>query len=209
MAEALRAARSEAKSAFGDATVYMEKYIQKPRHIEIQVLFDRYERDSTSVSANAPCSVRHQKVIEEAPSPMMSAELRQRMGEAALEIARSCDYVNAGTVIEFIVGPETGILFPGNEYPFAGGTSDYRSGYRSGSGGPAVVGSPSLSSFLTQDEIELRGSALECRIYAEDPANHFYPSWDHLALFATTGPLGSRRFGNRGGQRNNPHSTIR
>ncbi|MBI2561482.1 MAG: ATP-grasp domain-containing protein, partial [candidate division NC10 bacterium] len=102
LASAIRAARSEAQSAFGDSAIYVEKYLVAPRHVEMQILADRH--GNTIYLGERECSVqrRHQKVIEEAPSPIVDPALRRRMGEAAVRLARAAGYVNAGTV-EFLV----------------------------------------------------------------------------------------------------------
>src|SRR5204863_1239483 len=99
---AFEAASSEAQRAFSDSAVYLEKYIARPRHIEIQVLADRH--GNAVFLGERECSLqrRHQKVLEECPSPIMNADLRRRMGEAALQVVRAADYYNAGTV-EFLV----------------------------------------------------------------------------------------------------------
>src|SRR5687768_321804 len=169
-------ARREATAAFGDGTVYLEKAIQRPRHIEIQVFGDHHgnlvhfgERD---------CSIqrRHQKVIEEAPSPVVSAELRARMGEAAIAAARAVDYVGAGTC-EFLLGSDGGFYFlemntrlqvehPVTEMIFGVDLVAWQLEVAEGKPLP-----------LTQAELDARrrGHAVECRIYAEDPVK-FLPS---------------------------------
>ena len=169
-------ARREATAAFGDGTVYLEKAIQRPRHIEIQVFGDRHgnlvhlgERD---------CSIqrRHQKVIEEAPSPVVSAELRARMGTAAIAAARAVDYVGAGTC-EFLLGADGGFYFlemntrlqvehPVTEMIYAVDLVGWQLDVAEGRPLP-----------LSQDQLDARrrGHALECRIYAEDPVK-FLPS---------------------------------
>jgi acetyl/propionyl-CoA carboxylase alpha subunit len=110
---AFEACRREAKSAFGDDRVYMEKYVTKPRHIEFQVLADHH--DNVIHLYERECSIqrRHQKIIEETPSPVVDEKLRKRMGEVAVEAARACGYTNAGT---------TQLLFPGDEHPAPGRT---------------------------------------------------------------------------------------
>jgi len=169
-------ARREATAAFGDGTVYLEKAIQRPRHIEIQVFGDTHgnlvhlgERD---------CSIqrRHQKVIEEAPSPVVSAELRAKMGAAAVAAARAVDYVGAGTC-EFLLGTDGGFYFlemntrlqvehPVTEMIYGLDLVGWQLDVAEGRPLP-----------LTQAELDARrrGHAVECRIYAEDPVK-FLPS---------------------------------
>jgi len=169
-------ARREATAAFGDGTVYLEKAIQRPRHIEIQIFGDTHgnlvhlgERD---------CSIqrRHQKVIEEAPSPVVSPELRARMGTAAIAAARAVDYVGAGTC-EFLLGADGGFYFlemntrlqvehPVTELIFGVDLVSWQLDVAEGRVLP-----------LTQDQLDARrrGHAVECRIYAEDPVK-FLPS---------------------------------
>ena len=128
LSQALEIARSEGEAAFGDARVYMEKYIQCPRHVEIQVLADNHgnvvhlgERD---------CSVqrRHQKLLEEAPCPVLTPDLRARMGEAAVRAAKAVNYGGVGTV-EFC-WTKRAVLLHGDEYPHPGGASRHRDDYR-------------------------------------------------------------------------------
>jgi acetyl-CoA carboxylase biotin carboxylase subunit len=176
LASAFEGARREALAAFGDGTVYLEKAIERPRHIEIQVFGDRHgnlvhfgERD---------CSIqrRHQKVVEEAPSPVVSAELRARMGAAAVAAARAVDYVGAGTC-EFLLGADGGFYFlemntrlqvehPVTEMIYGVDLVAWQL--------DVVEGRPLP---LLQDPLDARrrGHAVECRIYAEDPVK-FLPS---------------------------------
>jgi acetyl-CoA carboxylase biotin carboxylase subunit len=168
-------ARSEAKSAFGDDRVYVEKYLQSPRHIEIQIMADRKGRVVHLGERECSIQRRHQKVVEESPSPVVDARLRKRIGEAAVEAAKSADYTNAGTV-EFLLDSDRNFYFLEVntrlqvEHPvteMVTGLDLVREQIRIAAGEPLRIKSRDLSA---------RGSAIECRIYAEDPTNQFMPS---------------------------------
>jgi len=174
LAAAWRDASSEALNAFGDARLYIEKFLARPRHIEIQVLGD--SRGAMVYVGERECSIqrRYQKVIEEAPSPVMNPELRQRMGEAAVKLARAGGYTNAGTC-EFLVDEAHNFYFLEMntrlqvEHPvteFVTGLDLVKLQIRIAAG----EGLP-----FTQHDIGLNGRAIECRIYAEDPEIHFFP----------------------------------
>jgi acetyl-CoA carboxylase, biotin carboxylase subunit len=175
LAAAFTAASSEAERSFGSGEVYLEKLIERPRHIEIQLMAD--EHGGCVYLGERECSVqrRHQKVIEEAPSAVVGEELRRRMGEAAVQLALSAGYVNAGTV-EFLLDAEENFYFLEMntrlqvEHPVTEvvtGLDLVHMQLRVAMGEPLP---------LTQDDVRLRGHAIECRIYAEDPDNHFFPS---------------------------------
>jgi acetyl-CoA carboxylase, biotin carboxylase subunit len=175
MTAAWRDASSEALNAFGDARLYLEKYVERPRHIEIQILGDAH--GNLVYLGERECSVqrRHQKVIEESPSPIMTPELRRAMGEAAVRLAKEASYTNAGTV-EFLVDANRDFYFLEVntrlqvEHPvteMVTGLDLVKLQIRVASGEP-------LS--FRQDDITLSGHAVECRLYAEDPANQFFPS---------------------------------
>lgn len=169
-------ASREAQAAFGDGRVFLERYIANPRHVEIQVLADG--NGHTIHLAERECSIqrRHQKIIEETPSPALTPELRQRMGAAAVAVAREAGYVNAGTV-EFLLDPRTGEFYflemnarlqvehPITEAVLGIDTVEWQVRIASGE---------ALS--LQQEDVQPRGHAIECRIYAEDPYHDFIPS---------------------------------
>lgn len=174
-----RTARSEAMSAFGDGRIYIEKYISHPRHIEVQVLADQHGQ--AIYLGERECSIqrRHQKVIEESPSPFVTEELRQRMGEAAVRIVKAASYSNAGTV-EFLVDENRNFYFLEVntrlqvEHPvteLVTGLDLVEQQVRIAEGYPLRI---------TQEQVQKRGHALECRIYAEDPENNFFPSTGEL-----------------------------
>jgi acetyl/propionyl-CoA carboxylase alpha subunit len=178
LAAALVSARREAGSAFGDERVFIEKYIARGRHIEFQVFGDAqgnvvhlFERE---------CSVqrRHQKLIEESPSPLLAAhpKLREKMGAAAVRAAQAVGYQNAGT-IEFIVDPDTRdyyFLEMNTRLQVEHPVTELVTGLDLVRLQLQVAAGEALP--FTQAEVSQRGHALECRVYAEDPANEFYPS---------------------------------
>jgi acetyl-CoA carboxylase biotin carboxylase subunit len=175
LAAAFTAASSEAERSFGSGEVYLEKLIERPRHIEIQLMADQH--GNCVYLGERECSVqrRHQKVIEEAPSAVVSPALRQKMGEAAVRLALSAGYVNAGTV-EFLVDAEENFYFLEMntrlqvEHPvteLVTGLDLVHMQLHVAMGTPLP---------LQQTEVRLRGHAIECRIYAEDPDNNFFPS---------------------------------
>ncbi|MGE0405648.1 MAG: acetyl-CoA carboxylase biotin carboxylase subunit [Candidatus Korobacteraceae bacterium] len=172
---AFEAASSEAERAFGDGEVYLEKFLLRPRHIEMQVLAD--EHGNTVWLGERECSVqrRHQKVLEESPSPLVTAELRQRMGEVAVRAAQAARYSNAGT-IEFLVDAERNFYFLEMntrlqvEHP----VTEMVTGLDLVRLQIAIAAGERLP--FAQQDVTSRGNAIECRIYAEDPGNNFFPS---------------------------------
>ena len=188
-----RSARSEAQSSFSDPTLYIEKYLENPRHIEVQVLGDR---DGHLIFlGERECSIqrRHQKVVEECPSPVVDDEFRTTLGQAALSVARAADYYSAGTV-EFLVdssaspGPENFYFLEMNtrlqvEHP----VTEMVTGVDLVREQILIAEGRRLS--YRQEEIQLKGVAIECRIYAEDPQNNFFPSPGTIEhLFEPSGP---------------------
>jgi len=175
LAAAWRDAASEALNAFGDERVYIEKYLERPRHIEMQIFGDSY--GNVIYLGERECSVqrRHQKVIEEAPSPFMTPELRRDMGEAALRLAREAGYTNAGTA-EFLVDANRNFYFleVNTRLQVEHPVTEAVTGLDLVKLQLGVAAGERLA--ITQQDVSLRGHAMECRIYAEDPENHFFPS---------------------------------
>jgi len=173
---AYRAAKAESLHAFGDDAVYLERYIEHPRHIEIQLLGDRHGHIIYFPERECSIQRRHQKVIEEAPSTLVDPEMRRKMGEAAVKAARAVNYDSAGTV-EFIVSGTTREFFFLEmntrlqvEHPITEmitGIDLCKEMIRSAAGYPLA---------FRQEDVPLHGHALECRIYAEDPDNRFLPT---------------------------------
>jgi acetyl/propionyl-CoA carboxylase alpha subunit len=185
---ALDLARQEAGRAFGDATIYLEKFIPRPRHIEIQILADRH--GNVIHLGERECSIqrRHQKLLEESPTPAPFPGLRERMGEAAVAIARRVGYVNAGT-IEFLVDPEGRFHFLEMntrlqvEHPVTERVVSFDMVHRQLR---IAMGEPLDR---RQEDIRWRGHAIECRINAEDPGHGFVPSIGRIvALHLPEGP---------------------
>lgn len=174
---ALRDASSEALRAFQNEDVYIEKLVVEPRHVEIQVLGDQHGHMIHLGERECSIQRRHQKVIEESPSPVMTEDpgLRERMGEAALKIARAAGYFNAGTC-EFLVDRDRKFYFLEMntrlqvEHP----VTELATGLDLVHWQLRIASGERLS--IEQKDVALRGSAIECRIYAEDPANNFMPS---------------------------------
>src|SRR5690349_16022105 len=172
LATALEAARSEAGKAFGDSSVYLEKFIERPRHIEIQILSDR-ERSIHLGERECSIQRRHQKLVEESPSSAVGAELRERMGSAAAAAARAVGYLGAGTC-EFLVTGDgafyflemnTRIQVEHTVTELVYGVDLVREQLRIAAGESMSIEAPTL-----------HGSAIECRITSEDPQNNFLPA---------------------------------
>jgi len=190
LAHAIEATQAVSKSAFGDSTLFIEKYLKKPRHIEFQILADT--QGNTIHVGERECSIqrRHQKLIEETPSPVVTEEIRQRIGDIAVKAASSIGYVNAGTV-EFIYSDGQFYFLEMNtrlqvEHPiteFTAGVDLVKEQIRIADGEP-------LS--LTQEDVSPTGHAIECRINAEDPLNDFAPSPGKIKRYRSPGGPGVR-----------------
>ncbi|MBJ7881084.1 acetyl-CoA carboxylase biotin carboxylase subunit [Gelidibacter salicanalis] len=178
----MKRAISEATSAFGDGSVFIEKYVSSPRHIEIQIMADTH--GNTIHLFERECSIqrRHQKVVEEAPSSVLTLELRHKMGEAAIKVAQACDYVGAGTV-EFLLDERLNFYFlemntrlqvehPVTELITNTDLVELQIRVARGEVLP-----------LKQEDLKIKGHAMELRVYAEDPLNDFLPSVGNLEVY--------------------------
>jgi acetyl-CoA carboxylase, biotin carboxylase subunit len=172
---AFKSAQNEARSAFGDDRIYIEKYISSPKHIEIQIFGDSHGNYVHLGERECSIQRRHQKIIEEAPSPAIDESIRTAMGNAAIRAARACSYVNAGT-IEFLLDENRNFYFLEMntrvqvEHP----VTELITGIDIVKEQISVSSGEMLS--FKQDHIRAHGHAVECRIYAEDPLNNFLPS---------------------------------
>ena len=186
-----RAAQGEAEAAFGNPGLYMEKFIDRPRHVEVQILADR--QGNVVHLGERDCSVqrRHQKLLEEAPSPGLSAELRQRMGDAAVSAARSIGYEGAGTV-EFLLDRNGHFYFMEMntriqvEHP----VTEMVTGIDLIAEQLRIAGGEPIS--VLQEEIKIHGHAIECRINAEDPSHNFRPAPGRITGWLPPGGPGVR-----------------
>ncbi len=173
---------SEATSAFGDGSVFIEKYVGSPRHIEIQVMADSHGNVIHLFERECSVQRRHQKVVEEAPSAVLSPELRTQMGEAAVRVAKACDYLGAGTV-EFLLDENHNFYFLEMntrlqvEHP----VTELITGVDLVELQIKVARGEQLP--ITQEALTITGHALELRVYAEDPLNDFLPSVGHLDVY--------------------------
>ncbi len=184
----LASARREAESAFGDGNVYLEKLVEGARHIEIQILADTHGNVIHLGERDCSLQRRHQKLIEEAPSPFLDDELRQRMGDVAVKSAQAVDYVNAGT-IEFLVDKDKNFFFLEMntrlqvEHPI----TEMVTGVDIVAEQMRIARGRQLS--YTQEQIRFNGHSIECRINAEDPYNNFLPSTGRIThSLLPTGP---------------------
>jgi acetyl-CoA carboxylase, biotin carboxylase subunit len=185
---AWRDASSEALNAFGDARLYLEKYLEKPRHIEIQILADSHGRVVSLGERECSVQRRHQKVIEEAPSLVITPELRKKMGDAAVRLARAGGYVNAGTV-EFLVDAHLNFYFleVNTRLQVEHPVTEQVTGLDLVKLQIAIAAGHRLP--FAWETITPRGHAMEVRLYAEDPDNNFFPSPGKiLSCHAPSGP---------------------
>ncbi|MCP2045040.1 acetyl-CoA carboxylase biotin carboxylase subunit [Pontibacter sp. HSC-36F09] len=189
--EQMKLAVSEATSAFGDGSVFIEKYIGSPRHIEIQVLGDTHGNIVHLFERECSIQRRHQKVIEEAPSAVLTPELRDEMGRCAVDVARACDYVGAGTV-EFLVDENLNFYFLEMntrlqvEHP----VTEQITGLDLVKAQILIAEGKPLH--FRQEDLQINGHALELRVYAEDPANNFLPDIGRLETYVRPQGLGVR-----------------
>ena len=188
MPELLQSARREAEAAFGDGNVYLEKLVEGAHHIEFQILADKHGNIVHLNERECSLQRRHQKLLEESPSPFMDEDLRRRMGEVAVKAARAVEYVNAGT-IEFLVDKEKNFYFLEMntrlqvEHPvteLVTGIDIVKEQIRIARGRPLGY---------TQEDIGINGAAIECRVNAEDPYNNFMPSTGNIShIIMPSGP---------------------
>ena len=180
--EQMERAVSEAISAFGNGAVFIEKFVTSPRHIEIQVLADSHGNVVHLFERECSIQRRHQKVVEEAPSAVLTPELRAKIGAAAVEVARSCDYLGAGTV-EFLLDADHNFYFLEMntrlqvEHP----VTELISGVDLVEMQIRIARGEALP--FTQEDLQIKGHALELRVYAEDPMNNFLPSVGKLVRY--------------------------
>lgn len=188
---ALLTAQREAEAAFGNPDVYIEKYIEKPRHVEFQIMGDKYGHIVHLGERDCTIQRRHQKLIEETPSPVLDPKIRKKMGEVAVKCAKSIGYVNAGT-IEFLLDEDNSFYFMEMntriqvEHP----VTETVTGIDLVKEQIRVAAGEKLS--CKQDDIKFNGSAIECRINAEDPDNEFMPSPGKISTLNVPGGRGVR-----------------
>ncbi len=190
-AEQMNRAVSEAQSAFGDGSVFIEKFVTSPRHIEIQILADKHGNIIHLFERECSIQRRHQKVIEEAPSGILTPELREKMGNSAVQVARAVNYVGAGTV-EFLVDENLNYYFLEMntrlqvEHPVTEmitNTDLVKEMVYIAEGKPLSI---------RQEDLKINGHAIEVRVYAEDPANNFLPSTGRLVTYQPPKGIGVR-----------------
>ncbi|ADG82568.1 acetyl-CoA carboxylase biotin carboxylase subunit [Thermincola potens] len=189
--KAIQTAQAEAEAAFGNAEVYIEKYVEEPRHIEFQILADNY--GNTVYLGERDCSIqrRNQKLLEEAPSSALTPELRKKMGEMAVRAAKAVNYSNAGTV-EFLLDKDNNFYFIEMntriqvEHP----VTELVTGIDLIKEQIRIAAGEELG--YTQDDVKINGWAIECRINAEDPAKNFMPSPGKVIKYVPPGGMGVR-----------------
>lgn len=189
--EGIDRAVSEARDAFGDGSIFIEKYIQNPRHIEIQVLADQHGNAVHLFERECSIQRRHQKVIEESPSVAVDDRLRSKMGESAVMLTKACKYVNAGT-IEFVMDQQKDFYFLEMntrlqvEHP----VTEYISGIDLVKQQVRIAEGEMLD--FKQEDLETNGHAIELRVYAEDPDNEFMPDIGKLTRYRIPRGMGVR-----------------
>ena len=211
LVEAVKAARREAASAFGDDTVFAERYLAGARHVEVQVVGDAHKNVVHLFERECSIQRRHQKIIEEAPSPGVTPAVRGRLHEAAVALAKEIGYVGVGhgRVHGVRRGRGAGGLLPRDEHPAPGRASGDRGDHGTRPRRAADHRSPGASALpFRQADLEHSGHAIEARLYAEDPAHGYLPATGLIHRFAVD-PAGARarRHGRRGRQRR--HSALR
>ncbi len=191
LVQAFHQARTEALNAFGNGDVYIEKFIENPKHIEVQILGDKYGNVIHLGERDCSMQRRHQKLIEECPSPSISPALRKKMGEAAVKAAKAVNYSSAGT-IEFLLGPNDEFYFMemNTRVQVEHTISEMISGVDIIKEQIRVAAGERLS--LTQKQVRLEGHAIECRINAEDPYRNFSPCPGQITFYAPPGGFGVR-----------------
>ncbi len=188
---AMTAAKQEALRFFGNDDIYIEKFIVNPRHIEIQILADEHGNVIHLGERDCSCQRRRQKVLEESPSPIMTPELREKMGEAAVRAAKACGYMNAGTV-EFLVDKDRNFYFMEMnariqvEHPVTEMAADIDLVKQQ------ILIASGLPLDIKQEDVRLSGHVIECRINAEDPKNGFRPSPGRIESIHVPGGFGIR-----------------
>jgi acetyl-CoA carboxylase biotin carboxylase subunit len=189
--QALERARGEAKASFGDDGLYIEKFVEEPRHIEIQILADSHGNVVHLFERECSIQRRHQKVIEEAPANRMTPSLRAQMGEAAVAAARAVDYRGAGTV-EFLVNPQGEFYFleMNTRVQVEHAITEEITGVDIVKAMIRVAAGEPLG--FDQDSLSIHGHAIEARIYAEDPENGFVPSPGEILVYRPPGGVGIR-----------------
>ena len=189
--QGFHSAKTEAEKAFGNGDVYIEKFIENPKHIEVQILADTFGNVLQLGERDCSMQRRHQKLIEESPSPSISPALRKKLGEAAIKAAKAVKYVSAGT-IEFLLGPKEQFYFMEMntrvqvEHPVSEmvtGVDIIKEQIRIAAG---------LKLSYTQKQIVPRGHAIECRINAEDPYRNFAPCPGKIKFYSAPGGYGVR-----------------
>ena len=180
--EQMERAISEAQSAFGDSSVFIEKFITSPKHIEFQILGDQHGNIVHLFDRECSIQRRHQKVIEEAPSPTLTPEIRKVMGEAAIKVAKACNYYGAGTV-EFIMDEQRNFFFLEMntriqvEHP----VTEEITGIDLVKEQIKIAEGQAIS--FKQEDLSINGHSIECRVYAEDPDNNFLPDIGNLKIY--------------------------